>query len=192
MPMVALMLWALLETVSVVGPKYPPGAVAGGTVVAVVHVSAGAVDKVNIKQGDTSFAESARTALGGWRFRAGENGDVLVVFSFRTPQFYPEGSPSRTLDQKDVSAGLPYPRTVVESAYPPNSLGEGSVVMRLEIDPTGAVSNVRAVQPLGDLTAPSVAAVQKWRFAPARTGSGRASKAYAFAVCVFRRPVLAP
>ncbi len=191
MPILALMLTAWLEAVVVVGAKYPPDAVTGNTVVAVARVSGGAVDNVSIKQGDAAFAQSARSALAGWRFRAGEKGDILVVFHFRTPQLFPVGSSAQTIEQKDVSAGMPYPRTIVETVYPPDSLGEGSVIMLLEVNPDGTVAKARVVQGLGDLTAPSVAAVRKWKFTPARTGSGRTSKTYAYAVCIFRRPILA-
>ncbi len=190
MPVATLVFWALLETFTVVGPAYPPTAVSGGVVVAVLRISSGAVADVAIMQGDAPFVQPAKTALAAWRFQPKENGDVLVALSFRTPQLYPVGPPSRRLDHRGDSGALPYPRAIVEPAYPPNSLGEGSVILRLEIDSSGSVSSVRTIQGLGDLTAPSIAAARTWKFETGRTGSGRVPKSYAYAVCVFRRPVI--
>ncbi len=191
-PTAALLVWALMEATTVVGPAYPPDAVAGGMVVAVLHVSAGAVSKISIQQGDAPFVEPAKAALARWRFSPGESSDTLVVIVFRAPTLFSVGSSSRSLDDKNALPGLAYPRRVTDPAYPPNSLAEGSVVLRLELSETGAVSNVKPVQGLGNLTPSCVAAVRSWQFAPAHNKKGSASKAYVYAVCVFRRPVLPP
>ncbi len=191
-PTAALLVWAWIEATTVFGPAYPPQAVTGGTVVAVLHVSAGSVSKIAIQQGDAPFVEPAKAALGRWRFSPGESSDILVVIDFRTPTLYSVGSSSRSLDDKNALPGLPYPRTVTYPAYPPNSLAEGSVVLRLELSETGTVSSVKTIQGLGNLTTSCSAAVRSWQFAPARNNKGLASKTYIYAVCVFRRPVLLP
>jgi outer membrane biosynthesis protein TonB len=79
---------------------------------------------------------------------------------------------------------------VVEPAYPPNSLGEGGVVLRLELSESGSISKVKVVQGLGDLTGSCVSAVSQWKFAPAYSGTGKSLASEAYAVFVLRRPVL--
>ncbi len=186
------LIWALLAATSVVGPAYPPDAVAGGTVVAVLRVSAGTVSKISIQHGDAPFVEPAQAALSRWRFSPGESGDNLVVINFRAPTLYAVGPPSKILENNKAFPELAYPRKVTDPGYPPNSLAEGSVVLRLELSETGAVSKVKTVQALGSLTSSCVTAAQSWQFAPAHNKRGSPSKANAYAVCVFRRPILPP
>jgi TonB family protein len=186
----ALLMLGLAQATAVVTPSYPAHAVSGGTVVAVLQVSAGAVRSVDIRQGDDPFVEPVRAALGGWRFHDPAGGKVLVVVSFRSPYLSPIGSGSRGLGAVRTTPGLAAPTNVVEPAYPPNSLGEGSVVLRLTINEGGSVSKVRVVQGLGVLTDACVAAARQWKFNPARTGKGTVAPSEAYAVCVIRRPVL--
>ena len=188
----AFLVWASMQATTVVGPAYPPAAVAGGTVVAVLHVASGAVSKISIQQGDEPFVEPAKAALARWRFKPGETGDTLVVIDFRSPSLLSATSPSRNLDGKKALPGLAYPRKVTDPGYPPNSLAEGSVVLRAELSETGTVSDVKPLQGLGSFTSACTAAVRSWQFAPAHDQKGSASKALVYAVCVFRRPVLPP
>ena len=187
----AFLIWAWLEAGVVVAPAYPPNAVTGGTVVAVMHVTAGSVRSIDILQGDASFVEPVRAALSGWRFQAAESGTSLAVVSFRSPQLYAVGSPAtRLLEPTSPPSGVACPRKVVEPPYPPNSLGEGGVVLRLDLSDSGSISKVRVVQGLGDLTRLCVIAVSQWQFAPARNSAGKSLASEAYAVFVLRRPVL--
>jgi len=191
-PVITFLMLALIEAVTVVGPAYPPNAIAGGTVVAVLHVSTGSVDRIEILQGDEPFVAPVRSALSGWRFKDSEAGNVLVVVDFRTPNLYSTGSPARKIAPARPVPGLAYPEKVVETAYPPNSLAQGSVVLALDLSETGSVSKVRIVQGLGSLTEACVSAVRKWLFVPARDNKGIATASEAYAVCVVRRPILSP
>ncbi len=191
-PGAAFLALALIQATTVVGPAFPPDAVAGGTVVAVLHVSSGIVSKISIQQGDAPFVEPAKAALARWRFRPGESGETLVVVAFRNPALFTAGPFSRDLDDKNALPGLTYPRKVTDPGYPPNSMAEGSVVLRVELSETGAVSKVKSLQGLGNLTSFCAAAVRSWQFAPAHNKDGSASKTILYAVCVFRRPVLCP
>src|SRR5512138_1323347 len=105
----ALLSWVLSEAVVVVGPAYPPNAFAGGNVVAVLHVSSGAVAGVDVLSGDAPFAEPAQAALGAWRFDAAQSGDVLVVVNFRTPTLYAIGSAAQKVPKAAALPGLAYP-----------------------------------------------------------------------------------
>lgn len=191
-PTAACLVWAWMQAASVAGPAYPPDAMAGGTVVAVLHVASGAVDKISIQQGDAPFDEPAKAALARWRFEPRETGDALVVIDFRSPALLSASSGSRNLNGKSALPGLAYPRKVTDPVYPPNALAEGSVVLRIELSETGTVSDVKPLQSLGGLTSACTAAVRSWQFAPAQNHKGSVSKAPVYAVCVFRRPVLPP
>lgn len=189
-PVIALVMLVFIKAVTVVGPGYPPNASAGGTVVAVLHVSAGSVDRMDILQGDEPFVPPVRSALGGWRFKDPEDSNVLVVVDFRTPNLYLAGSPDRKIAPGRSVPGLAYPERVVDPVYPPNSLAEGSAVLDLDLSETGSVSKVRIVQGLDSLTGACVSAVREWLFVPARNKQGIATASEAYAVCVVRRPVL--
>jgi hypothetical protein len=183
--------WASSEAIAVVAPAYPPNAVTGGTVIAVMHVTAGGVRSVDILQGDASFVEPVRAALPSWRFQAADGGKFLAVVNFRSPQLFAVGSSAtRRFEPVSSSSGMAYPRQVVEPAYPPNSLGEGGVVLRLDLSDSGAISKVKVVQGMGDLTGPCITAVKQWQFTPARNSAGKSLASEAYAVFVLRRPVL--
>ena len=51
-------LWLILGSDTVVGPKYPPNAVSGGTVVAALVPGAGGVLEIKILSGEEPFVSS--------------------------------------------------------------------------------------------------------------------------------------
>lgn len=189
---VSLLILVFAEAVTVVGPAYPPNAVAGGTVVAALHVAAGSVKSIDILQADPPFEQPVRSAVAGWRFRDSENGDILVVVDFRTPNLYSTDSAEKNLASAGPTRGLAYPKKIVEPTYPPNSMAEGSVVLHLDLTEKGSVSRVKILQGLGNLTGACVAAARSWQFVPARSKKGIAASSEAYAVCVMRRPILPP
>ncbi len=180
------------QAVTAVGPEYPPEAVNGGAVVAILHVSQGAIASVDIVQGDEPFIAGTKTALGSWRFKPTDSGEALVVVSYRSPTLYSTGSASRDLTPGRSPAGLAYPRRIVEPDYPPTSLASGSVVMRLEVAANGTVGKASPVQSVSGLSDACAAAVQKWQFVPAVGVKGNNVASEAYAVFVVRQPVLAP
>ena len=184
------LLLAFSQAVTVIGPGYPPNAVAGGTVVALLHVSSGSVSGIEILQADNPFGDAAKAALSGWGFKSSDDGNVLVVFSFRAPSLYSTGDSTRHLSAAKPVTGLAYPKTVVEPAYPPNSVAEGSAVLRLDVNAEGAVSRTRIVKDLGGITGACVAAAKNWRFVPAINDKGIIIPSEAYAVFVVRRPVV--
>jgi hypothetical protein len=187
---IALLLLPFLQEESVVGPAYPPNAVAGGTVVAHLRVAKGIVQGVAVVRGEEPFNAPVLSALTGWRLAATENGMIPVVVNFRTPNLMPTGSPSRELTPPGSGSQTAFPERVVEPGYPPDSLAEGSVILRLEITEAGGIGKVSILQGLGNITASCIDAVKGWRFSPARNGKGIAVKSSAYAVCVVRRPIL--
>jgi hypothetical protein len=189
---IAFLFLPLLQGETVVGPKYPAQAIAGGTVVAALRVSKGAVVGIRIVQGAEPFTEPVQSALGSWHLAESENGDILVVVNFRSPTLLATGSPVRALSPPRSMADRAFPKKVVEPSYPPNSLAEGSVILKLELNETGTVSRLSVLQGLGDMTGACVAAVRDWVFQPARNNKGVSARSSAYAVCVVRRPVLPP
>jgi TonB family protein len=186
----AMMLLALAEAITVVSPAYPPDAIEGGTVVALLQVSNGEVRGIQITQADPPFADAVQSALSRWRFRDSETGSILVVVNFRSPRLYATATHTRALQITEAPPGSPYPLRLMEPPYPANSVAEGSVILRLELNEAGEITRTKTLQGLGGLTSAAVATVRKWRFEPARDAKGTPRRGEAYAVCVFRRPVL--
>jgi hypothetical protein len=194
--MITLVLLALIaagasDPVTAVDPAFPPHAVGGGTVVAGLEVSNGSVTRVNILSGAEPFAGSARTALSAWQFPPSrETETITVVVDFAQPGMYAVGSAKRRVAAPEDRSSGPYPNTVLDPQYPPNGAGQGSVVLAVDLDAKGVISNVGVVKDLGAFTQAGVQAVQQWRFAPAQDSFGKKHPSRVYAVLVFRTPIL--
>ena len=82
----------------------------------------------------------------------------------------------------------PKPKRVVKPEYPKRALQaclEGTVVVLIGIDATGAVSATKVVESIDGLDEAAIACVKNWRFKPARKG-GAAVGSVASAPVVFR------
>jgi hypothetical protein len=62
----------------------------------------------------------------------------------------------------------PVPRTLYRGEYPWNSIGIGAVVLVLQIEADGSVADVKPIRSIPSLDQPSIKAVKKWAFVPAR------------------------
>ncbi len=171
--------------------SYPQNAVGGGTVVAQIRVSAGAVTGVTLLSGEEPFAGSCKASLARWRLDPEEDGERLVVVHFRRPELYYAGERDEAISGAPWNGRLAYPRSLVPPVYPANALGKGSVVLQIDISDEGRVVEARAVKSMGILTDASVDAVRRWTFHPARDASGRPAASKAYAVIVFRYPTIA-
>lgn len=177
-------------------PGYPPLALRGGNVIAVIAFSGGTSSRVQILYGDEPFVKPTREALAGWRVPAGRrDGPVLVVVNFRDPYLALDGVPggvkikprSRSVDVKPPDPSLPGPLFIVDPLYSDTSrVVMGGSVLHLNVTALGSVSDVEVLAPLGDYTQATVDAVKNWKFTPARDSSGNPVASEAFAVCVFR------
>ncbi len=187
---------------TVVCPGYPPLAVRGGNVVAVLELSKGSVSRVVVLYGDEPFVEPARVALSKWRLPK-ESGDrpMLVVVNFRDPYLTMDvskdgivlGTRSSTIEPKHYPHSLPVPTLVVDPFYRTHSrVVMGTSVLHLKIAESGSVGGVEVIRELGDHTRPIIDAAKKWKFMPARDDSGRPVASDAFAVCVYRPLVQNP
>jgi hypothetical protein len=179
----------LTDPLSITFPAFPPGAIDGGTVVATLHVSRGAVEYVELLSGGEPFADYARAALYNWRFAPiPRTEEVLVVVRFRQPGHFSMGGLNQTLLPMTAEPRLPFPTRMVEPAYPTGAPRAGSVVLLLDISPSGNVVAVHVVEPLGILTETSAEAALNWHFEPATNAYGVYVPSQAYAVIVFSAP----
>jgi TonB family protein len=178
----------LLYSLSVVKPIFPPHAVSGGTVIAKLHFVSGNVKKVDILSGEEPFASSSKTALAEWREDSAVSGDKLIIVHFRQPNLYEIGDAKEVINPGSKEISLPYPRFIIHPSYPPNTLGQGSVILKLDVSDKGKVSDIQAIESMGVLTDSSIQAVKQWEFRPARDKEGKATQAQAYVVIVYRFP----
>jgi TonB family protein len=171
-----------------VEPAYPPNTISGGTVVAKLHSVSGSATHVDIVSGEEPFASSSKAALQNWSLHSEK--DALVVVYFRQPNLYYMGDAGQEIRCSGEDATLPCPNYVVGPAYPAHASGQGSVVLRLEIGDDGSVFDVRTLKAMGVFTEISVEAVRKWRFSPAEDARGMKKASRAYAVFVFRFPLI--
>lgn len=190
-PTFLMSLLLFLGPVTVVEPRYPPDAVAGGTVIAVVGTVDGAVQKVDLLYSDPPFASSVQSALARWHFESAGFQETLVIVHFRHPQTYLLGPAKQEIPLRKHKEFLPYPISIIQPANPINIIGEVSVIFYADITENGNVSNVQIVQSPGNLTV-GLDTVKKWEFLPARKGTGERVPSHAYIVLVFRPPVTTP
>ena len=68
--------------------------------------------------------------------------------------------------------------TVVDVAYPLQSIASGTVVLEVSLDDAGKITDVRVVRGILSLTEPAERAARQWKFQPAKLdGKPVASKA---------------
>jgi TonB family protein len=183
-----LNLMLMLGSLSVADPAYPLDAISGGTVVARLHFASGTIQNVEILSGRGSFADSCKSAFKEWH--SDQDGDELVIVHFRQPYLYFLGDRKESFKPATIEGGLPYPLYIIQPLYPPNALARGSVVLRVDISAKGDVSKITTIKSVGGLTESSIEAVQKWKFKPAEDAQGKATPSHAYAVLVYRFPVL--
>ncbi len=171
-------------------PSYPPHAVAGGTVVAHLRAVPGGAAQVDIVSGEEPFVSSCKAALQNWNLPSEKHGANLVVVHFRPPNIYYMGYEGERVRCSDADKSLPCPVYVVGPAYPAQSSAQGMVILRLEIGDDGQIQSVRTIKGMGVFTEASADAVRKWRFTPSIDERGVKKASSAYAVFVYRFPVI--
>jgi hypothetical protein len=89
------------------------------------------------------------------------------------------------LADSDEHSALPV--YTIEPDYPVNTVTQGSVVLYNLLDSEGHITSTSTLVDVQPLTAPTVAALRRWQFAPAVHG-GAASDSVVIVVETFRRP----
>ena len=156
----------------------PLNTIASSWVILDAEISAqGHARPVNTLHGANPFHGIALSNLSQWIFSPAIDplptvSRATIIFLFRPPDLFSatplEVSPSvkRQADQPAL------PLLLSDPGYPVNSVGEGTVVLELQIAPTGAIQAVRVVRDAPGLAAHTEKTVRSWKFEPAlRNGS---------------------
>ena len=183
-------LWMMLSSDTVVGPLYPPNTVSGGTVVVQLVSVAGDVLDMKILFGEGPFVSSTKAALRSWKLHPEKDGGDLVIVHFRQPGLYYMGDAKEEIRCAGADPSMPCPEYVVGPAYPAQAVGQGSVILRVAVAADGGILDVQTIQAMGVLTEPSAEAVRKWKFTPAQDARGVKKASHAYAVFVYRFPVI--
>jgi TonB family protein len=177
----------------------PPHAVGAAVVTLEATVDeAGAVREVVERHGSGAFAELLKAAVAGWRFEPVEGGGpetawrVLVCGIFRAPVLGASlPQPLVPPDPAGPCGALPFPTRMLEPPYPANALGDGMVLVEVQVGDDGTVAGARAVLPHEPFTEAALLAARQWRFGPA-CYDGRAVPSTAYLVFGFRGPIVVP
>ncbi|HVH72586.1 MAG TPA: energy transducer TonB, partial [Candidatus Dormibacteraeota bacterium] len=184
---------------SLVAAPYPAQALFGGEILFDAKVDTrGKLTDIRVVQGQSPFLEEVLGAVQTWTFLSafqdGRPVDARIGIVFQFPQpFLPKLTArvheykETAVDSKDRGA---LPIFTIEPEYPTTSIGEGSVILNEIADRDGHVASIHVVRDLESLTAPTVAAVKQWRFAPGRHG-GEATESAVIVVVTFRHPAVA-
>lgn len=157
--------------------------------------SSGTVTGARRLCGTAPLANALEKAVAGWAFEPATDRSVrkatrVLVWAFVRPPVLFNVGPCGPPDAMILApAELPVPIAVVPPAYPVRVLGDGVVIVEIDIGPSGDVGSARA---FGDTTAFDDAAeraARGWHFLPARRW-GRPVPTVAYLVFGFQEPAL--
>jgi TonB family protein len=179
----------------VVVPDHPVATVDGGVVLLDLWVdNEGLVSKIRTLEGRSPFSQKASEAVRRWTFapaqieKPGES-RVGVLMVFRPRMILEFGPPQRKLKQVASSDRPPLPVTILPLPYPANSVAEGVVVLQLEIDFRGGITQIDVIEGISPLTGVARKSVETWHFAPAKV-DGQPVCGTVIVVVSFLRPTL--
>jgi len=183
---------------TLVNTPYPPRALFGGEVVLDAFIDAdGKLTDLAVVSGDSPFLEVVMDAVQNWTFQParldGHAAGARIGIVFNFPQSY---LPKITSGERKYEAPLPassnhgpLPLYTIEAAYPPNSIGEGSVALYTSVDAQGKIASTSVLEDVPSLTKPAIAALEQWKFAPGKQAGVNTDSAV-IVVVTFRRPSL--
>jgi TonB family protein len=182
-------------------PQVPVEVIGGGQVFLELTVTArGAVDGVRALRSTPPFTQAAIDAVGAWRFlpaneqTAGAaplpvSSKVLVAGLFRPPALFDgavAGEPA--LDVASPSDEIPFPTAVILAPYPATALGDGAVLVEVQVEPGGNATNAKVVRSSPPFDDPALTAARQWMFRPARL-HGQPVATLAYILFGFRQPI---
>jgi TonB family protein len=182
-------------------PEAPPALTVGaGEVVLEATVGPeGTVEQIDKLRATAPFTDLVASAVEGWRFvpativkdgRAEQvESRVLVVAFYRPPALYMGATIGEPI--KDVgrpSGEAPSIGAIQAPPYPPNSRGDGAVLLEVELTSAGGVNDVKVLRSGGGFDEPAIDAVRQWRFIPPKVAGP--SRQYAYVILGFREPVV--
>ena len=189
-----MLLWlAQLPTLRyAVAPAAPASTPFAGVVVLIAQPGAdGDVQNLSVLAGPQPFLDASVAAVKKWKWTSvtGErNSPVSVTLFYRSRQILTSAPPTPFPDWAALQTRPPLPQTLFDPGYPVNSVGEGVVILEVQVSPQGAVENIRVVQDVPSLTELARRAVQGWRFTPAKS-AGNLANGTAIVAISFLRPI---
>jgi TonB family protein len=162
-------------------PKSRPESIENALVILEGVVNeAGRLTEVRVMQGPAPFIQPSLDSVKEWEFTPpAEPQHVSVTFLYRARTILPD-KPNEFAVQTTCCA---LPTYVVDPGYPVDSVGEGSVILRVKVNAHGALDHVSVVRREPSLTEAAVNAVRRWKFETDRPAD-------AVVVISFLRPVL--
>ena len=183
---------------SLVASPYPAQSLFGGEVVLDALIDArGRVAETQTIRGASPFLENALVALRTWSFLPARlegqpvASRAAIVFQFvqsYEPPRAPSAEPPLEPNDARLPAGPdrgPLPVAPFEPRFPAGATRDGSAILSGIVTPQGQLASLEVLQDSESLAPAAVAAVQKWRFIPARR-AGTDSDSLAIVVFVFR------
>jgi TonB-like protein len=178
---------------------YPVENVASGLVSVSVNLSAtGQVQDVQVVRDVPGLTSIVTSIVSAWTFVPGKlDGkavpstiSVQVIFNPSVPQNQPLQVQPANLVTPPNPPGYITPEIAAASyaTYPPNSVGQGAVVLDVLIDKYSEVKKPVAIRPVPSLTPAAIAAVKTWTVNPA-TFNEKKMDAKMVVAFVFRRPI---
>lgn len=168
---------------SLVAAPYPSEVFSSADVVLDAAVtSSGRLADLRILRGENPFLEKALAAVHTWTFQPARFGEKVaaarigIIFQFSgslTSTRAPQGH-TYVEQPADVPERGAQPLVSPEPDLTSTRLAEGSVILCELVDARGQASSIEIVRGPQALIAPTVAAAQEWRFAPARRGGADA------------------
>lgn len=177
----------------------PPNVVGGGQVALELTVDAGGiVTGVDTLGGSAPFSDLMHATVTAWRFEPASESDrtlesrVLVAAIFRAPVLSPGPAWEPPTRGRDASCTeIPFPAEIVEPPYPAMALGDGVVLLEVNVGREGQVIDWQVLATTEPFTQVALAAARGWRFEPA-CRRGRTVPAVCYLAFGFRAPITPP
>lgn len=182
-----------------VPPVLPARAATGGEVVVEILVDAsGSVAGIEPLRTTPPYTDAVTAAVSRWRFSPAMRlvdtrllpapSRVLVAAVFRPPSLYAgPRAPARV--QAAPSPYVPVPGPLVVPPYPPAAIGDGVVIIEIELTARAEPRALRVLTPRSGFDEAAREAARQWRFAPP-TAPDAPDTLTAYAVFGFRTPVV--
>jgi outer membrane biosynthesis protein TonB len=164
---------------SLVAAPYPTEVFSSADVVLDAAVtSSGRLVDLRIVHGENPFLEKVLAAVHTWTFQPARLGEKVaatrigIIFQFSGCLTSTRAGQGYTYVEQpaDVPERGAQPLVTPEPDLTSTKLAEGSVILCEQVDARGRASSIEIVRGPQALSAPTVAASQEWRFAPARRG----------------------
>ena len=157
--------------------------------------AAGVVTDVQLLESTPGFDQRVTDALKSWTFKPATSqgtpvpAEVFVTAIYRPPVLFNTptlGQPPRRLGSPSDAA--PYAVTMLTPQYPPQAVGDGTVLVEAHVGADGSVDQASVIGGPSGFDEAALASVKQWGFRPAHAG-GTATDAYAYVAFGFRQPV---